>query len=88
MIRTLTTATLFTLAFATSAFAQDMMKCDGDSMMKTQTEMDAMTDPMMKDQKEMAMKEMDMAKTAMDAGKTGDCAMHLDNAMKEMMKKS
>lgn len=88
MIRTLTAATLFTLAFAASGFAQDKMKCDTGSMMKMQTEMDAMADPMMKDQKEMAMKEMEMAKTAMDAGKTDDCVMHMDNAMKEMMKKS
>ena len=88
MIRTLATATLLTLALGTSAYAMDPMKCDDDSMMKMQTEMDAMTDPMMKDQKEMAMKEMDMAKTAMGAGKTDDCTMHMDNAMKEMMKKS
>lgn len=88
MIRSFTTATLFTLAFASSAFAQDMMKCDDESMMKMQTEMDAMMDPMMKDQKDMAMKEMEMAKTAMDAGKTDDCVKYLDNAKKEMMKKS
>ncbi len=88
MIRTLATATLLTLALGTSAYAMDPMKCDDDSMMKMQTEMDAMADPMMKDQKEMAMKDMDMAKTAMGAGKTDECVMHMDNAMKEMMKKS
>ena len=87
MIRMLATATLFTLTIAFPAFAQDMMKCDDESMMKMQTEMDAMADPMMKDQKDMAMKEMEMAKTAMGAGKTDDCVMHLDKAKKEMMKK-
>ena len=86
MIKTIAAATLFTLALGTSAYAMDPMKCDDDSMMKMQTEMDAMTDPMMKDQKEMAMKEMDMAKMAMKDGKTDDCMMHMGEASKQMMK--
>jgi hypothetical protein len=69
------------------AHADDMMKCDDASMMKMQTEMDAMTDPAMKDHKEMAMKEVDMAKMAMKDGKTDDCSMHLTEASKQMKMK-
>ena len=87
MIKTLAAAGLLSLALGTSAYAMDPMKCDDASMMKMQTEMDAMTDPMMKDQKEMAMKEMTMAKDSMTAGKTDDCTMHMEAAQKEMMKK-
>lgn len=75
------------VGLTTYASAQDMMKCDEASMMKMQTEMDAMTDPAMAQQKDMAMKEMAMAKEAMAANKTDDCTMHMENASKEMMKK-
>ena len=54
-------------------------------MMKVQSEMDAM-DGSMKEQKTMAMKEMDMAKKSMKAHKSKDCTMHLDSAMKAMKK--
>lgn len=75
-------------ACATPAFAQDStMKCDDASMMKMQTEMDAMTDPAMKEQKDMAMKHMEMAKASMKEGKMDDCTMHMGEASKEMMKK-
>jgi len=40
----------------------------------------------MKEKKEMAMKEMDMAKEAMKANKTDDCMMHMEGAMKAMKK--
>jgi hypothetical protein len=63
-----------------------MMKCDDASMMKLQADIDAMNDPMMKSQKDMAMKEMDMAKTSMKAMKADDCAMHMDSAIKAMKK--
>lgn len=44
------------LACATPAFADDAtMKCDDASMMKMQTQLDAMSDPAMKEQKDMAM---------------------------------
>lgn len=62
------------------------MKCDDASMMMMQGEMDKMTDPAMKEQKDMAMKEMEMAKTAMKDGKMEDCTMHMDEAMKGMKK--
>jgi hypothetical protein len=61
-----------------------MMKCDDASMMKLQTDMDAMTGDAMK--KDAAMKEMDMAKEAMKANKADDCVMHMDMAMKAMKK--
>ena len=87
MLKSTLVATAFAIVFIQPAFAQDtMVKCDDASMMKTQTEMDAMTDPAMKEKKEMAMKEMDMAKEAMKANKTDDCVMHLEGAMKAMKK--
>ncbi len=86
MLKTLTAA-LFAAAFTIApAYAQEMMKCDDASMMKMQSEMDAMSDPAMKDKKDMAMKEMDMAKMAMKDGKMEDCTMHMGEASKQMMK--
>ena len=90
MLKSTFLAAAFAIAFIQPVFAEDAMKadvkCDDASMMKMQTEMDAVTDPAMKEQKEMAMKEMDMAKDSMKAGKTDDCMMHLDGAMKAMKK--
>jgi hypothetical protein len=58
-------------------------------MMKMDEAIKAGTDPMMKQDADMAMKEMDMAKMAMKDGKMDDCSMHLTNAMKAMdMKKT
>ena len=61
------------------------MKCDNASMMKMQSEVDAMKSSM-KAEKDMAMKHMDMAKDSMKANKMEDCKMHLDQAMKAMKK--
>ncbi len=63
------------------------MKCDESSMVKMQTEMDAMTDPAMKAKKEMAVKEMGMAKMAMKDSKTDECMMHMDEVMNSMHNK-
>ena len=87
MKKTLIVAALAGFALIAPAHAAEMMMCDDASMMKMQTEMDAMTDPAMKDKKDMAMKEMDMAKMAMKDGKTDDCMMHMGEADKQMMKK-
>ncbi len=87
MLRRILTAGVLGLGLTNYASAQEMMKCDDESMMKMQTEMDAMTDPAMAQQKDMAMKEMAMAKEAMAANKTDECTMHMENASKEMMKK-
>lgn len=87
MLKSIFAATALAFVVAQPAFADDaMMKCDDASMMKMQSDMDAMTDDAMKPQKEMAMKEMDMAKDAMKANKTDDCVMHMDMAMKAMKK--
>lgn len=82
MLKTTLVAAAFAALFDTAAYADDsMMKCDDASMMKMQTEMDAMKDGAMKTD---AMKEMDMAKKAMDDKKMDDCTMHMDAAMKAM----
>ena len=63
------------------------MKCDEASMTKMQTEMDAMSDPALKPNKDMAMKHMGMAKTSMNDSKSDECMMHMGNAMGAMNKK-
>ncbi len=80
MIKVLFAAALLGFALTAPAYAEDM-KCDDASMMKMQTEMDAMTDAA---KKEMAMKEMDMAKMAMKDSKMDECTMHMGEAMKQM----
>ena len=87
MMKTMIVAAALGMAMSAPAFADEMMKCDDASMMKVKTDMDAMSGTMMKDQKDMAMKEMDMAKEAMAANKMDECSMHLEKASKEMMKK-
>ncbi|ANL66254.1 hypothetical protein AMC82_CH02618 [Rhizobium phaseoli] len=87
MLKCTVAVIVFALASAMPAFAQNtMMKCDDASMMKMQSDMDAMTDPAMKEKKEMASKEMKMAKDSMKAKKMDDCKMHMENAMKSMGK--
>ncbi len=65
----------------------DPMMCDDATMTKMQSDMDAMNDPAMKMNKDMAMKEMDMAKTAMKDSKKDDCSKHLGMASMSMMMK-
>ena len=88
MLKITIAAACLASALALPVYAQDAMmaKCDDASMMKMQTDVDAMTGPMMKEKKEMASKEMMMAKDAMKAKKMDDCKMHMDNAMKSMGK--
>ncbi len=85
MIKSLFAAGILGLAMTAPANAMEMMKCDDASMMKMQTDMDAMTDPTMSANKTMAMKEMEMAKTAMTAGKMDECSMHMGKAMEGSM---
>jgi|GEM_PF-1831177 len=86
MKKTLFAAAILGLALTAPANAMDMaMKCDDASMMKMQTDMTAMTDPTMSANKDMAMKEMEMAKTSMAAGKTDECTMHMRQAMAATM---
>jgi hypothetical protein len=85
MLKSILAAAALAVVVAQPAFADDaMMKCDDASMMKLQTDMDAMSGDAMK--KDAAMKEMDMAKEAMKANKADDCVMHMDMAMKAMKK--
>ena len=63
------------------------MKCDDQSMMKVQAEMDAIADPAMKANKDMAMKHMGLAKVSMKDGKANECMMHMGEAMGAMNKK-
>lgn len=90
MLRVTLAAGAIALSFVQSAAAQDAMKpamkCDDASMMKVQTEMDALKDESMKMQKEDAMKHVDMAKDAMKMNKPDECAMHLEEAGKAMHK--
>jgi hypothetical protein len=87
MLKPILVAAAFAIAFVQPVFAQDaMLKCDDASMMKVQTKMDAITDAAMKEKKEMAMKELEMAKEAMKANKTEDCVMHVEGAMKAVEK--
>ncbi len=87
MIKSIISAAVLAVALTIPAYADDMAKCDDASMMAMHSEMDAMTDPAMKEHKEMAMNEMEMAKTSMNEGKMDDCAAHMDAAKKEMMAK-
>jgi hypothetical protein len=79
---------LATLA-ATPASAAGNLKCNTSSMKKVEMMMkEAMQDPKMKKQEKMAMKENEMAMKAKEAGDKKGCAMHLNMAEKELMKKS
>ncbi|WP_112991152.1 hypothetical protein [Rhizobium sp. AN80A] len=89
MLKCTLAAIILAAASALPVFAQDAMmaaECDDGSMMKMQSGIDAMSDPAMKEKKEMASKEMMMAKDSMAAKKMDDCKMHMDNAMKSMGK--
>jgi hypothetical protein len=74
---------LFTI---TPAFAQEMMKCDDANMMKMDMMVKEANDPMMKNQMEMAMSEMTMAKDAMKASDMAKCETHLNKAAMELKK--
>ena len=78
---------LATLFLAARANAAMQMKCDDASMMKMQTEMDAMSDSAVKSNKDMAMKHKGMAKTSMKDSKSNECMTHMSEAMDAMNKK-
>ena len=81
MLKMISTVGCFVLAFAAPAYSMDPAKCDDASMTKMHSDMKAMNDPAMKDRKDMAMKEMDMAMTAMKGNKMEECTQHMNNAM-------
>ncbi|MCV9998044.1 hypothetical protein OE766_07285 [Pararhizobium sp. YC-54] len=80
MFKTIFAATALVASLSAPALAAGA--CDDASVMKTEEMAKGMTDPMKKDAMMMAMKEVDSAKMAMKDGKTDECSMHLDNAMK------
>jgi hypothetical protein len=81
-----TAATLLVFAAATPTFAADKLACNDDGMMKV--EMMMKEKMAMKADTAMAMKENDMAMMAKKDGKMDDCAMHLNMAQEELMKKN
>ena len=87
MTKLLLSAAVFGLFLAAPANAMEAMKCDDASMMKMQTDMDAMSDPAMKANKEMAVKQLGMAKTAMRDNKMDDCSAHMGMATMSMTMK-
>jgi len=80
MTKLLLSAAVFGIFLAAPANAMEAMKCDDASMMKMQTEMDAMSDPAMKANKDMAMKHMEMASAAMKDNRMDDCSMQMGMA--------
>jgi hypothetical protein len=87
-MKTLMLATAFVSGvFITQAFAMDPMKCDEATMTKMTTDLTAISDPAMKMNKDMAMKQMDMAKTSMKANKMEDCSSQLGMAQMSMSMK-
>ena len=87
MFKLLLSSAVVGFFLAAPANAMDAMKCDDASMMKMKTDMDAMTDPAMKANKDMAMKHMDMASAAMKDKKMDDCSMQMGMASMSMTMK-
>ena len=78
----LATAALAIFAFAGSANAAEMKACDDDTFAMVMKAVEGAKG----DAKEMGMKELEMAKTAMKDKKAEDCSMHLGMAEKATMK--
>jgi hypothetical protein len=72
----------------TPALAAGKLKCNTTSMKKVDAMMsEAMANPKMKKQEAMAMAENDMAMKAKASGDTKGCAMHLNMAQEELMRR-
>jgi hypothetical protein len=87
MIKLLSSAAVFLTVMTASAYAQDTMACDEATMAKMTTDMGSMSDPAMKASKDMAMKHMGMAQTAMTAKNAEDCSAQLNMAKMSMTMK-
>ena len=83
----LLTSALFAVCMFGAAHAMAPMTCDEATMTKMQSEMDGMTDPAMKMNKDMAMKQMEMAKTSMKGNMMDDCSAQLGMASMSMTMK-
>ncbi len=79
-------ASIAALFAVSPAFAADKLKCNTSSMKKVEMMIkEAMADPKMKKQEEMAMKENEMAGKLKKKGDVKGCAMHLNMAQEELM---
>ena len=79
----LSVASLAILLALSPVHAQQKMSCTGADMAKMEAEATKITDAQ---KKEMAMKEMKMAKDMMGQKKMDECTTHMDNATKMMTK--
>jgi hypothetical protein len=87
MIKYAVAATFAGLLALSPAMAAGKLKCNEASMKKLDGMVkEAMADPKMKKQEEMAMGESEMAMKAKKAGDKKGCAMHLNMAQEELMK--
>ena len=87
MIKLLSSAALLALVCSGSGNAATMATCDEATMTQMTTDMDAMSDPAMKMNKDMAMKHMGAAKTAMTAKNMEDCSAQMNMAKMSMTMK-
>ena len=74
------------LTLAGASRANDMMSCDSSALEMVQAKLDAANDPALKDRKDLATKELEIAKAALKANEVEDCSMHLANAMSALMR--
>ncbi|MBK5566077.1 hypothetical protein [Ensifer sp. SSB1] len=79
MFNRLLIAAVMATSLTGAAMAQTDMACDQAGMTKLETDVNSITDAT---KKEMATKELAMAKEAMAAKDTAKCKTHMDNAMK------
>lgn len=83
MLKTLFAAAAITVAFSGASFAAEAKACDDATFAMVMKEVEGAKG----DAKEMGMKELEMAKTAMGEKKADDCGMHLGMASEAVMKK-
>ncbi|WEX79239.1 hypothetical protein PYH37_005200 [Sinorhizobium numidicum] len=79
MLNRILIAAVIAAAPASSVFAQADLVCDQAGMTKLETDVNSITDATKKD---MAQKELAMAKEAMTANDMAKCKSHMENAMK------
>jgi hypothetical protein len=84
-MKTILSALALTAILASPAFADEKLMCDDASMMKVEMMMKEHAGD--KAKADMAMKENEMAVMSKKDGKMDDCAMHLNMAAEELMKK-
>lgn len=61
------------------------MDCTEANLTKMQSQIDAMTNENQKEQKTMAMADMEQARSAMQANQMDDCKAHMEKMTKSMM---